>query len=346
LEYGGVNAISDFGLVTSRVMDKVRVAMIGCGGFQRYRLGNLAKVKEAEVVALCDPSDDQIRMTKEAHPALADVPSFNDHREVLDKIKPDAVMIATPHTQHVDQILDSLAAGAHTLCEKPLVTSVADAYRVIEARDKAKKVGMVSYQRHFQAEFRYIREKIMSGEAGKVHYIAAFQSQEWLRAVAGTWRQIHALSGGGQLNDSGSHLIDILLWTTGQQPAEVSAYVDNFGTEVDINSAVSVRFRSGALATISVVGDGMSWHEDITFVCDNMAFFMRQGQKMQVVDRKRNRLIAEDLTGGMTPDKHFIDAILGRVECESPFECGLEVIRLTEAAWQSAEAGGTAIKVG
>ncbi len=327
-------------------MDKVRVAMIGCGGFQRYRLGNVSKVKEAEVVALVDSDENQIRLTKEAHPALAHVPTFSDHQSMLAAIKPDAVMIATPHTQHVDQILDCLNAGVHTLCEKPLVTSVADAYRVIRARDAAKKVGMVSYQRHFQAEFRYIREKINSGEAGKVHYVAAFQSQEWLRAVAGTWRQIHSLSGGGQLNDSGSHLIDILLWTTSMQPSEVSAYVDNFGTEVDINSAVSVRFKSGALATISVVGDGMSWHEDITFVCENMAFYIRNGQKMQIVDRKRNRVIAEDLTGGSTPDQNFIHAILGKVECESPFECGLEVIRLTEAAWQSAEQGGAAVKVG
>ena len=41
-------------------MDKVRVAMVGCGGFQRYRVGNLQQVKEAEIVALIDPSEDQI----------------------------------------------------------------------------------------------------------------------------------------------------------------------------------------------------------------------------------------------------------------------------------------------
>ena len=99
-------------------MDSVRVAMIGCGGFQRYRLGNLLKVKEAQVVALVDPEEGQIAQTKEAHPSLADVPTYHDYREMLDKVKPDAVMIATPHTQHVGQILDSLDAGrAHLLRE-------------------------------------------------------------------------------------------------------------------------------------------------------------------------------------------------------------------------------------
>lgn len=327
-------------------MDKVRVAMIGCGGFQRYRLGNLLKVREAEVVALVDPEDKMFELTKEAHPSLANVPTFHSHLEVLEKVKPDAVMIATPHTQHVTQILDSLQAGANVCCEKPLVTTVADAYRVIEARDKAGKVGMVSYQRHYQAEFRYIREKIQSGEAGPVQFIAALQGQGWLGGTRGSWRQQHSLSGGGQLNDSGSHLIDIILWSTGQSVDSVMATCDNFGTEVDINSASTLKFKSGAMGTLSVIGNGIGWHEDVTIFCENMVFYVREG-KLTIVDRKDNRLKAEHLGGGSTPDKNFIDSIRGVAQCESPFECGLEVIRLTEAAWDSAyNQGGAPVKVG
>jgi predicted dehydrogenase len=325
-------------------MEKVRVAMVGCGGFQRYRVSNLQQVREAEIVALVDPSDEQINLMREQRPVTADAPAFHDHREMLEQIKPDAIMIATPHTQHVDQILDGLAAGAHVCCEKPLVTSVADAHRVIEARDKAGKIGMVSYQRHFQAEFRYIREKIASGEAGAVQYIQVLQTQEWLRATKGTWRQLHSLSGGGQLNDSGSHVIDIVLWTTQMSPKAVSAFTDNKGTEVDINSSVSISFQSGAMGSIAIVGDGMSWHEDVTIICDEMAFFVRDG-KLTTVDRARNRMKAEHLSGGSTPDQNFIHSILGKVANESPFECGLEVIRLTEAAWESAANGGASVTV-
>ena len=315
-------------------MDSVRVAMIGCGGFQRYRLGNLLKVKEAQVVALVDPGQDQIDLTKEAHPSLASVDSYSNYKEMLDKVKPDAVMIATPHTQHVSQILDSLDAGAHACCEKPLVCTVADAHAVIKKRDETGKIGMVSYQRHFQPEFRYIREKIQSGEAGKIQFVAALQGQGWLRGTKGTWRQLHALSGGGQLNDSGSHLIDIVLWSSGLSVASVSAYGDSFGTEVDINSALAMQFTSGALGTFSVVGNGIGWHEDVTFFCEEQIFYVRDG-KLTIVDRKDNRMKAEHLGGGSTPDKNFIDACRGVAACESPFECGLEVIRLTEAAWDS-----------
>src|SRR5579863_2653614 len=122
-------------------LEQVRVGIIGCGGFTRYRLGNLAKVKEAVVVALVDPSQEQIKLTKEAHPHLADLPEYSDENEMLAAVKPDAIMIATPHTQHVDQIIAGLKAGCHVCCEKPLITTVADAHKIIEARDKAKKIG-------------------------------------------------------------------------------------------------------------------------------------------------------------------------------------------------------------
>lgn len=325
-------------------MSKIRVGMVGCGGFQRYRLGNVFKVADAEVAALADTDPVQIERTKEAHPRLVDTPVYSDYQEMILNEKLDAVMIATPHTQHVDQIVFGFENGLHVLCEKPLVTSVADAHRVIAARNKAGKVGMVSYQRHYQAEFRYIRERLQSGAAGAFQFVTAYQDQGWLRGTRGSWRQDPSLSGGGQLNDSGSHLLDVILWVTQQQVARVAGFTENFDSQVDINSALAVKFRSGALGTFSVIGNGMNWWEDITFCCEEMIFYMRQG-KLTMLDRKGNRLVAEQLGGGSTPDQNFIDAITGKAECESPLECGLEVIRLTEAAWQSAASNGLMVEV-
>jgi predicted dehydrogenase len=319
--------------------------MVGCGGFQRYRIGNLKEVPEAAIVAFADPSSEQIELTVKRHPDLASIPAYSSLDEMVDHEKLDAIMIATPHTQHVGQILTGFAHGLHVCCEKPLVTSVADAHKIIAARDKARKVGMVSYQRHFDPTFRFIRSKIQSGEAGKVTYVQVLQGQEWLRATKGTWRQQHALSGGGQLNDSGSHVLDITLWVSGLSPRSVVAFSDDKGTEVDIDTSMSVLFQSGAMGSYAIVGDALGWYEDITFFCEKMSFFVRQGSGLTIMDEKQNRLKAENLTGGSTPDRNFIHAVLGKAECESPFECGLEVIRLTEAAWASAADGGQRVDV-
>lgn len=326
-------------------MAKIRIGMIGCGGFTRYRLNNTLKVAEAEVVALSDPEASQIAETKEKHPGTAEAKEFSDYREMIAEGNLDAVMIATPHTQHVDQILDSLNAGLHTLCEKPLITSVADAHRVIEARDRAGKVGMVSYQRRFQPEFRYIRERLLSGEAGKLQFVIGLSCQEWKKATAGTWRQIPELSGGGQLNDTGSHFVDILLHLVGKKVKSVSAYGDNREVPVDIDSALSIQFADGVLGSITIVGDAPAWHEEITLFTDTTAFYIRNGELQTQTFRGKKETIELPKDEAVSPDQHFVDCITKGIPCESPFEAGLEVIGLTEAAWQSMAGDGAAIKV-
>lgn len=319
-------------------MEKVRITAIGCGGFMRYRLKNLMQIPEVEVVALVDPDPAQIERTVHAYPELAGIPTFADTRESLN-IASDAATIATPHTQHAQQIIECLEAGRHVIVEKPMVTSIEDAHRVIAARDRSGKQAMISYQRHLQPEYRFIRDRIREGAFGEVRFVQALLCQEWKRFTKGTWRQDPALSGGGQLNDSGSHMLDVLLWMTDLRPKSVAAFCDNRGTAVDIDTAINIRFEGGALGSITIVGDAHNWHEDTTIWCERGSFFLRAG-KLTTVDEAGNRFTADHLPGGGSTDQNFIDAILGRAEVVSPFECGLRVIELTEAAWKSAAQDG------
>jgi predicted dehydrogenase len=323
--------------------DKIRIGFIGSGGNARWHMGQVLGLPEARIVALADPNPAMIEAARRQHPALADVPAFSDFRQMLDEVQLDAVEISTPHTTHKEQILAALDHGLHVLCEKPLVCSVADAHEVIAARDAAGRVCLLSYQRHFQPEFRYIRNRIASGDLGTVTFINALQCQNWKNGTRGTWRQEPALSGGGQLNDSGSHLLDIILWITGLAVETVSAFVDNCGTPVDINSALSIKFRGGAQGNISIVGDAPDWHEDVTIWCEKGFFLMRNG-RLQVCDSS-GRYTFDSMRGGSFPDRNFVDAILGRAEVQSPFECGLRVIELTECAWKSGARGGAPVSV-
>ncbi|MCO5296295.1 MAG: Gfo/Idh/MocA family oxidoreductase [Fimbriimonadaceae bacterium] len=325
-------------------MERVRVGLIGCGGIARWHLGLLAGIPEAKVVALCDPDPKQIGLCREQFPALGEVPAFEDHGAMIAAGGLDAVEISTPHTQHLEQMQSAFAAGLHVLCEKPLATNTADARAAIAARDRAGRVGVLGYQRHFQPEFRLIRERVLSGVAGPVQFVSALQCQEWKRLTVGTWRQDPALSGGGQLNDSGSHLLDVLLWATGLEAESVCAFDDSRQTPVDINSTLSVRFKGGALGSVTVVGDAHAWHEDFTVWCGRESYFLREGALTIVSEDGSRREVPPSNTTG-NPDANFVDAILGRAEVESPFECGLAVIGLTEAAWRSAAQGGVPVSV-
>jgi len=315
---------------------KVRIGFIGAGGMARTHMKWLADIPEAEVVAFADPSTEAIERMHAAYPETIGLPVFTDYHEMLESVEMDAVEINTPHTQHYQQAMDVLAAGKHLLIEKPMVCSVPQARDLIRAR--GNKVLMVSYQRHLQGPYIYIREQIQKGVIGEVQYVAALQSQGWLRGVRGTWRQQKALSGGGQINDSGSHLVDILLWTTGLTAESVFAYMRNYDTEVDIDSALSLRFTNGAQGTISIVGDSPMWWEEFSVWGSKGAVLYRNGKILQRTQETEMVEVGE-LPPSSTPDRNFVDAILGRDEVRAPAECGLRVIELTEAAWKSAELG-------
>ena len=322
-------------------MSKIRVGFIGCGGNAGGHIGRVLEMSDTEVVALCDPSGASIERVHARHEATAALPDFADHREMLEQVEMDAVEISTPHTLHFEQIMDALDRGLHVLTEKPMVCTVEHARQVIAKAEQVGKVLMVSYQRHLQSQYRYVRNQIRAGEMGEIQFVSALQDQKWYSGTMGTWRQQLSLSGGGQLNDSGSHLLDIVLWMTGLAVDEVQAYMENFAAEVDINSALSLRFKNGAMGNISVVGNGPTggmW-EDITIWGTRAAVYIRNGHLTYKAAATNEAHEPSDLPGATTPDSNFVDAILGRDEVQVPPECGLRVIELTEAAWESARTG-------
>jgi len=319
----------------------IKIAMIGCGGNARGHMSRLLRIDGVKIVGLCDTAEAAIAASQAMDPSLAKAPVFSDYKQMLKEVVCDAIEISTPHTQHFDQVMASLNAGKHVLCEKPMVCSVAHAKKVIA---KVRKTGLtmgVSYQRHTLPPYRYIRKVIASGALGKVNFVTALQSQNWYngRMATGDWRGKMCLSGGGQLNDSGSHLLDIILWMTDLQPAEVFAFQDNLKAEVDILTGMSVRFDGGAICNISVVGHAVNWLEDITIWGERGTLAVRGNEVWRWADEKREVVPESELEPSSEPDVNFINAIRGKEKVAAAPEDFLKVIQLSEAAWASAAAG-------
>ena len=320
---------------------KLRIGFIGAGGISPGHYLGLHQTKKAKVVALTEPDPKMLaRFTGRFEDAKA-LPVYKDYRDMLRNEALDAVLILTPHTLHYEQICTSLDKGLHVLTEKPMVCTIRRAKALIKRAKKAKRQFMISYQRHFDPQFRYMRDQIAKGALGKIQYVQAIQSQEWLRATRGTWRQKMALSGGGQLNDSGSHLVDIVMWVTGLKVSEVFAKSDSFKTEVDINSTLAMKFENGALGSMSIIGNAPTWYEDHTIVGTKGAFYLRQGGAEGLVqqDALGKQVKIKFPKYAQNPDANFIDCILGKDVPQVPPECGLRTIEVTEAAWKSAAAG-------
>jgi predicted dehydrogenase len=319
-------------------MEKLRFGFVGAGGITHGHAKRLTATEEAEVVAVAEPDAASATRFEQAtglHPRV--YPSLE---AMLAAERLDCALIASPHTLHFAQSKAALEAGLHVLSEKPMVTTTRDAQTLIDLSARVGRVLMIAYQRHLEPTFLWLKQQLASGVMGRITFVSALSCQEWLQLTAGTWRQDPALSGGGQINDTGSHFIDVLTWLAGPV-TEVHAFMDNRGTRVDINSAVAFRFASGALGSLTVVGDAHRWWEDWTISCERGTIFLRDGRLFKaVLGQPLQEVPAGELPAAVGDvDRAFVEAVRGRAPVPVPPSIGLGVIQLTEAAWRSAQEG-------
>ncbi len=318
---------------------KFRVGFIGCGGIAGRHFNDLAEEKRAKVVAMCDPDPNRIKTWKERRPELLKAAEYADYKTMLKKEELDVVYINSPHNVHYEQIMNSMKAGCNVIAEKPMVCSIEHARKVCAASKRLGKAVIVAYQRRYQSGYRKVREIVDSGELGRLLAVTAYQLQGWLNGTKGTWRQCKEMSCGGQLNDSGSHMIDILLFMINDVPKEVFCFLDNRGTEVDIDSAVCARFHKGTLLSLLVGGGASHWREEISFIFEqgtlsvygNKLILQRGGGQPQ------EEIALEPFAH--TPTRNMLDHLTKGAEILVGPEAGLRVMQLTEPAWKAAETG-------
>jgi len=339
-------------------MDKVRVGLIGCGNVAFRHGVQMAETGKARIVAVADPSNEsRTQFYDFAHPILDRVleedPSlrdpielarrdaqeseyFEDYEHMLQSAKLDAVVVESPHAFHKQQITDALEAGVHVLVEKPMAVTAAEVAKVIKLAEERGLFVAVAYHRHFVPEFRYVRDIIQHGGLGDVRNISYLLYQNWYGNVQGTWRTDPELAVAGHLMDTGSHIVDAMLWVTGMSAASVFARTENFDLDVDVNSVLAIEFSNGALGSVSLIGrTPLPFGEDLTIDGTEGAFLYRQGEFCHI-DGNGEPIEADLPPATSNCDMNFIDAILQKDTLEISGECALQVARLTDAALRSA----------
>ncbi|GGG25576.1 Gfo/Idh/MocA family protein [Paenibacillus abyssi] len=315
-------------------MEKVRIGIIGTGGMAHVHIRQLLQCEEADIAALADVNEESCAAMITQH-GLQTVTRYSDYRQMLAEMQLDAVLICTPHTLHFQQAMDALRHGCHVLIEKPMATSETEAEELIEAAKQHGKVLQVSYQRHFQPEFLFIKDAIDSGAIGRLTSVTASLYQEWRQLTEGSWRQNPALSGGGMLMDSGSHIVDVLLWTTGLTPISVNSHLLTHGSPVEIDSFTSIEFSGGVVAGLNIVGYSPCWHETYVFCGEEGGIFYDNGR---ITIRRLGKMDEQPVlpTAITDTDRSFIDAVLGRQAVAVPGTFAKEVVKLTERIYKSA----------
>lgn len=214
----------------------INIAVIGLGNMGSSHVRDIATIKEANLLGVCD-----IDKGKADHFAVEyKTKAFYTSDELLEEPDLDAIIIATPHYFHTPIAIEFLSKGIHVLTEKPVAVHANDVNRMIAAYDDATKrypdlVFAAMFQQRTHGYWRKIKDLIENGELGKL-VRTTWIITDWFRTQyyydTGGWRATWKGEGGGVLLNQCPHNLDLYQWFVGM-PDRVHGFV-NIGKYHDI----------------------------------------------------------------------------------------------------------------
>jgi predicted dehydrogenase len=169
----------------------------------------------------------------------------------------DLVVVATPHHLHLPNVIDSLQAGKHVFCEKPLAMNAAEADQMIAT---AKKVGRQLFAVQTQRSsppFRRLKKIITETDMGRiVGGTIGYLGCEVVRmSDTSSWKGTLAQAGGGVLLDGGCHVIDLCNWYFGNPKSVMAQLHTPEGwnqKKGETTASVLIEYDNGAIAQVFV----------------------------------------------------------------------------------------------
>lgn len=309
--------------------DALRVGVIGPGGMGRERCREIESRDDATIVAA---ADNNALVMDHLDAFLAQrVEGFTpgnikryvgeyEFTQMIEKEKPDIVGVFSPHSLHDVHVKAALRAGCHVLVEKPMTNWVGDAIMIAKMALGTGQHVVICYQRHYSPLYVTARKVIGDGLIGDITGFEVYLAQRW---GGGGWRGDPRFSGGGQPNDSGSHLQDMLLWVTGLLPKKVvgstdTRFEDDRGNLipkfVEINSHSDITMENGAQGKLTILGNTKVGFEEWVILDGTKGRLeIREGKLIHVADGRTTE-IQPELPAGYPASN--IDNLIGLIRGE------------------------------
>ncbi len=232
-------------------MNKLNVAVIGCGTIFNAHAEAILNSKLANLTAVVDINEGKARSAANAY----DCDRYTDYREIVGNDSIHAVHICTPHYLHSPMAIDLMKSGKHVLVEKPIAVNNEAAYEMLRVEaETGMKLG-VCFQNRYNQTTSALQDLVSSGRAGAA--LGAKAILTWNRDekyyLDSGWRGTYEKEGGGVLINQAIHTLDLLLLLLGDYDW-VKGHIDTRllkkAIEVEDTAEASVKFENGALALI------------------------------------------------------------------------------------------------
>lgn len=245
-------------------MDKVKVAIIGCGNIARSaHLPAYEKARDiAEVKYFVDIIPERAEALRDSYGSGK---AITDYHEILADPEVTCVSVCTPNYVHAPIAIDCLNAKKHVLCEKPAAVNADLAADMQKAADSNGVILNIGVCNRFNTAVCKIQELIESGELGEVYHIyCSFRAHRSIPGLGGDFTT-KARAGGGALIDWGVHFLDLIFYCIGEpaiktvsaatysklaNPMEQYVYTDMWASQPDYSGTYDVEeFVTGLVRT-------------------------------------------------------------------------------------------------
>lgn len=227
----------------------MRVALFGLGGVaERIHVPALRDVAGVELVAACEPLEAR-RAEMARRFGIASV--YPDARALLERESPELVIVGSPPDSHRELCCLALEAGAHVLCEKPFVASLAEADAVLETARRTGRCVRVNNQYRHMPIYRETKRRIGTGEFGDPYFLQVWQQMFHPPRLETNWRASLRQS---TLYEFGTHALDLACFLFDALPDAVAAVVPRtpHGIDSDVLVQLTLRFAGERLATLAL----------------------------------------------------------------------------------------------
>jgi predicted dehydrogenase len=313
----------------------MRVSVLGAGGIATAHLGVLTRLDGIELAGVAARSEQRAAVLARRF----DIRAYGDWRALLDRERPDAVIVCVPPTAHGPLELELIERRIPFFVEKPLAIDWQPAAEIEERVRAAGLMTAVGYHWRYQASVERAREALADRPA-------LLCQGYWLtRTPAPTWWSRQAESG-GQMIEQTTHMFDLARYLLGEPESvyAAAARVDRLGypdQDIEQVSAALVRFRGGPVATFaSTCVLAASHRVGLHLYAEGLAIEI--GAASVVIDDGVSRIEARgDGNAMVREDRAFLDAVRtgDPSGIRSPYKDALETHRLTTRALESARAG-------
>jgi predicted dehydrogenase/putative NADH-flavin reductase len=224
----------------------VRLAVVGCGAVaERGHLPAAVLCPGVVLTVLVDP--DRPRAEALAHRYR--VPRVAESHHGLEA-HADAAIVAVPHTLHAPIAVDLLERGVHVLVEKPMAVTTAECDAMIAAARRSGVLLAVGLMRRFQPGIRQAKASLERGDLGAVHEVDVRDGFPFTWPARSDSFFRRDLAGGGVLLNTGSHVLDTLLWWFGD--GSVADYADDAAGGVEADVLLHLALGNGGRAVVEL----------------------------------------------------------------------------------------------